>query len=354
MSKKLSALIACLGFVFSNASDIYAAETLNYVALGDSIAAYFGLEKGQGYAELLTEKLVAEGGYTSVSLENLAQSGDDTQDLLAKIEANKTAIADADVVTICIGGNNFLGTLITGMVTPLNLSQETLVSQGYMLFNMDISDEMFALAARELQAPEIQAELAKGIARFRADLPQIITGIRDLAPNAQIYIMTVYNPLEPEHPIYPLLDPVTNQINTMIKAANDVTVVDIYAVFEEHNNTGVKDQLSLGSIDPHPSIDGHRLIANEHYKAITGKDSGDTVEITPIDEESPYITNPASEPITNTADITNTEQAPISTPEKASGAKPENNTDNLIWLISIPVLLLIIVGLLRYMRKMKK
>lgn len=330
--------------------------SVSYVALGDSIAAYFGLEEGQGYAELLADKLVGEGGYASVSLENLAQSGDDTQDLLAKIEDNKDAIANADIVTICIGGNNFLGTLITGMVAPLGLSQETLINQGYALFNMQIADDMFSLAATGLQTPEIQAALAHGIARFRADLPVIISNIRELSPDATILIMTVYNPLEPEHPIYPLLNPVTNQINELIRTADDVTVVDIYAVFEEYNGKGVKDQLSLGSIDPHPSALGQRVIANEHYKAITGWDSDDIVVIIPTENTPPATMPPASEPPVAADEPTDEGVAATSLPSPAavSETAQRDSDDGLGQLIIVLLLSLAALAALCIVLKRRK
>lgn len=356
MLRKTASLILCFCFLFPFAdAAAYAAdeEPVQYVALGDSIAAYFGLEEGQGYAELLADKLIREGGYSQVSLENLAQSGDDSQDLLRKIEENKDIIANADIVTICIGGNNFLGTLVTGMLSPLGLSGRTLESGADYLYNMEISDDLFKLAAGGLQAPEIQASLARGIARFKADLPEIIANIRAIAPSAEIYMMTIYNPLEPEHPIYPLLDPIETQINAMVKGAEDVTVIDAYAAFEEYNGQGLKDWLSLGSIDPHPSVYGQRLIANLHYKAITGKDSDDIVEIDPESTPLPLPAIPAvdeaeNSPATPDTDIIST---PDPTSEPETTPTSEDSNSSFAWLIVILILLVGAVGFYVFRRK---
>ena len=337
--------------IFSGSQYAMAAQNTNYVSLGDSIAAYFGLEKGQGYAELLSDKLVNEGGYGSIQLDNLAQSGDDTQDLLQKIDANRDIISKADIVTICIGGNNFLKTLVEGMTAAVGLTESDLQTQGLDIRSMDLSDERFQIAAKGLQTPEIQAALARGIARFRADFPVIISDINKLAPNAKIYVMTIYDPLAPDQPVYPILDPVEKQMNTIIKATKGITVVDVY---DAYNNFANKPQLSIGGVDPHPSVDGQRLIANLYYKAITGKESSDIVE--PDFTKKPV--NPAIYP---SAEVTQAE--PSTT---ASGTEPEQSqpsataasalgNSSFMWVIMIPVLALVVfAGLFIYRHKRQK
>ena len=344
--KKLTALVLCLLFILPCGTIARAAQTINYVSLGDSIAAGFGLEEGQGYPELLAGKLVKEGGFASVSLENLAHSGDDTQDLLQLIETDKDKIAKADIVTICIGGNNFLGTLVDGMTSALGLTDSDLQEQGIDIGSMDLSDERFEIAAKGLQTPQIQAALAKGIAQFRADFPKIILNIHDLAPNAKIYAMTVYDPLEPDQPVYPILDPVEVQINATIKATKGITVVDAYAAYEDFAN---KPQLSLGGVDPHPSVDGQRVLANEYFKAITGKESGDIVKANAIavgavsPPASVAEATPTEEPVTAqtfASGSTETSNIQMSAVQAAKATATENVGNHIAWLILIPVLIL--------------
>jgi len=83
-----------------------------YVALGDSFPAGFGVG-GISYVNYLAESLKED--YTiKVDVENFAQSGARTDELLSLIRANqtlRTTLMDADLVTIWIGWNDMIYSL---------------------------------------------------------------------------------------------------------------------------------------------------------------------------------------------------------------------------------------------------
>ena len=86
------------------------AETWNYTALGDSLAYGYGATGNYGYVERYRDCLQTDNGIT-VELENLGVSGWTSSDLLDALRKNSTyrdSVSSADVVTINIGGNDFV------------------------------------------------------------------------------------------------------------------------------------------------------------------------------------------------------------------------------------------------------
>jgi lysophospholipase L1-like esterase len=95
---------------------------LKYVALGDSVS--FGLSSVvsldpvtyQGFADMFNAYLKAvKPPGTTVTFRNLSEIGDDSNDLLEKLlydDDFQGELGGADVVTINIGANNLLGTMV--------------------------------------------------------------------------------------------------------------------------------------------------------------------------------------------------------------------------------------------------
>ena len=105
-------------------------KTVNYVALGDSLAAgvYFDKSVGTGYADHIKSDLEFIG--YEVKLDNQGQSGANSGDVLAKLMNNKE-LAIADIITISVGANDVLPALqpLQGpKLTPDKL-QQTVVAR---------------------------------------------------------------------------------------------------------------------------------------------------------------------------------------------------------------------------------
>jgi|GEM_PF-3987563 len=282
----LAAFILAACFIVSSIGKIQVnaeSKNLNYIALGDSIAAYYGVEKSEGYVSLLANMLKSEEEYKSVTLNNFAHSGDDTKDLLKIINKRtaKPVIAKADIITISIGGNNFLKTLTgvfdglgantSAQAIPEGLSESELEKYFFEIIN-SLSERELAAISEVLKMPQVQAKISQGIADFAVDLPKIIETLQKTAPNARIYVMTVYNPLPETSPFFSIVEDLVNRENELIKAASGCSVVDVYSVFNSYESE--KPLLSVGV---HPNLNGHRVIANTHYEAVTGKKSADEV-----------------------------------------------------------------------------
>lgn len=135
-------------------------EAPHYVVLGDSIAFGSGLSNPTA---AVYGKIVADtNGYT---YDNFAIPGHTTQDLMHRMQKKKVkaAIADADIISISIGGNNFLRGNMSALL------YDAIVKEDYTRFD-EIADS------------------------FYEDLQQIIETIRQLNPDAAILLQTIYNP----------------------------------------------------------------------------------------------------------------------------------------------------------------
>ena len=101
-------LIMLLAFILTD-SQVFAA-TWNYTALGDSLAYGTGATNNQGYVDQYKSNLEADN-QVAVNLTNLGIPGWTSTDLLSALKKNavfRSAVAQSDVITIDIGGNDLL------------------------------------------------------------------------------------------------------------------------------------------------------------------------------------------------------------------------------------------------------
>ena len=161
MKKKVLAVLLCAAMLFGVMSvPSFAAERPFYLVLGDSIAFGAGLSNPR---EAVYGKIVADtNGY---EYSNYAVPGHTTGDLLRRMEEEtiKDAIANADIINISIGGNNFLLGNINGLM------YDGIVKEEYSRFDA----------------------IAEG---FYSDLETIVETIRSLNPEAVLIFQTIYNP----------------------------------------------------------------------------------------------------------------------------------------------------------------
>ncbi len=158
------------GQVFAAAS----ADELNYVSLGDSIAEGYGLggyaSKGEtdfvadSYAYKFKNKL--SGKYSNINAISYAKSGDTTADLITKLNdaTIATSLANADIITICIGANDILGPATSNLID-------------FVLYNEDIS-----------------APLNDGLNTFSTNFVTVLNKLYEINPNAKKIFTNVYNP----------------------------------------------------------------------------------------------------------------------------------------------------------------
>jgi lysophospholipase L1-like esterase len=232
---------------------------LVYVALGDSIPdGYYytslwnylaGGTDSYSYIEQFRDTL----GILPANFHDESVSGYNTIDVVNQL-ANTTireAIAQADVITLCIGANEIMD------AAPRTIS-------GLDKYNVDWA----------------QADLGRDA--FEANWITIIDGIETLNPDVTLIVMTVYNPYRTTETLYPTADAYFESttagdlgLNTIIRNtetlydaqlddAFDYRVADVYSAF---NASADKDSLTgfySSFCDPHPNQAGQNLIFATH------------------------------------------------------------------------------------------
>ena len=214
-----------------------------YTALGNSIAFGIGASDHYGYVYYLRDFLTTP--HCCVSLANRAVPGFTSSDLLHQLRNDaptREAVREAKLITISIGGNNFLN-------CP--------------------------------SAPNPPACFAEGVATFVVDWPQILNEIRNcIRARAEILVMTIYNPLRGDDPNFQNLEFFIQQINKVInncesRSIYKYLVVDVHADFLGQFTDGrwkvcTWTHFCEPTPDPHPTNAGHLEIARLHQLVFIG------------------------------------------------------------------------------------
>lgn len=224
MKKKVLSVILCVVMLFSALSiAAFAEDVTHYVVLGDSIAYGSGLSNPTA---AVYGKIVADtNGY---NYENYSIPGSTTQALLVRMENStvKEAIKNADIISISIGGNNFL----LG-----NLSQ--------LLFDSIVKND--------------HTRFDKMADEFYADLDTIVNTIREVNSDAYILLQTLYNPQTGY--VGEAYEQGALRISSKVKeyAENNpekILVVDVASYLTDSDNDFAEDRI-------HPSAIGNEKIA---------------------------------------------------------------------------------------------
>lgn len=236
------------------------------VFLGDSIAAGYGLEgydksdlyHCDSYANIIGNDysaLLAEEGCDFV-MKNDAVSGDTSQDLIDLLDSGDidADLKDSDAVVVSIGGNDILH-IIFSAAEDLGWDK----SAGD--FDFDRINFKDALASLTSMSDEID-EALKG---YETNLVLIEEKLRERT-DGEIYIQTLYNPVEYFSDWKMLVDYADGKIdtfNTIVKdgaekdGKHHYTVIDVGSRFEGQNG----DLTNMADYDIHPNAEGHKVIA---------------------------------------------------------------------------------------------
>ncbi len=237
-----------------------------YLALGDSIPYgeyytnvwnyLFDGTDADSYVEQLSRHLsIASGDFIDASA-----IGHNTVDVLYQIDSLSGVIAEADLITLCVGANDIM-----------DAAERTFY--GLDKYNINWSE---ADAGRD---------------NFELYWPQVIDKIEELNPDATLVVMTVYNPYRESDAYYNLVDPYFSQstggdlgLNHLIAETMaldntrwgdriadsfDYRVVDVYTTFNSYGDQ--KDYLTgfyNRFCDPHPNQAGQDVIFEAHRPVV--------------------------------------------------------------------------------------
>lgn len=241
---KLVALLLSIIIAFSclGVTAFAEEEPVDYLILGDSIAYGAGMVNT---VEACYGKIIADtNGYTYT---NLSIPGITSGVLLTMVsdgEKVRANIEKAEIISISIGGNNFLTNNMVG------LSIDCLVTKNTKSF-----DKIAETYYNELSA--------------------IIEKINELNPDAVILLQTVYNPQDgAAGKVYGLGG---DKINEMIRKydaehPDEIVIVEVAAALNGSSSNFADDKL-------HPSAEGNELIAVTLQEALCSRGLADTQDL---------------------------------------------------------------------------
>jgi lysophospholipase L1-like esterase len=289
------------------AARVHSAEAPAYLALGDSLAFGIGATNpaAEGYVGLVHFELqsVREYAEQGLELENVSQPGATSGDMLepdgqldqaiAKIEERQEETAERDdgvdtqveIISIDIGGNDLLS--LAAADSPCIVDVST---------------------------AECREAITETLGNLQSNLATILGRLRAAAPDAQIYVIDLYNPYSGTGDERELIANVgVQQVNGVIGAVVSdenlrAELVPIYELFVDRGTQWI------ASDGIHPNDPGHRVIAEALMAALQDR------------------------PVAIPADI-----AATPAPETAGNSGAENgdeNSDGIDWLpllIAIPL-----------------
>ena len=229
-------------------------QKLDYLALGDSLAAGQTPDKqlGKGYTDYLANQLnkidrlasfdkrFAVPGYTTTDLLNDLQ----TNVVKPGIDGNNvdihSSIQNAELITIDIGANDLLKQIIIDQTTGALIAD--------------------------------QQKLIAALTGVGENLVAILTQIKTLNPNANVYLMGFYNPfpyasVETKAQLNSLL----NQLNLTIENAGKPFSVTFVPTANSFALNG--PALLPNPQDIHPNKAGYLTLANQFWKTINVKNN---------------------------------------------------------------------------------
>ena len=174
----------------------FADDTPDYLALGDSISAGYGLEDAE--KEVFTALLAEAAGY---DLMNHAVNGNTAEGILRQISDGSLdeAIQEAELITLTCGGNDMMALLYDKTAEIYNATGRTPITPDEVLpILADTLDRRwyFVLcAAQEALDGFAESEaFTAGLAVYEENLTQVITYLTACNPEAEIVVATQYNP----------------------------------------------------------------------------------------------------------------------------------------------------------------
>ncbi|WP_237562938.1 SGNH/GDSL hydrolase family protein [Bacillus dakarensis] len=233
--KSLIMVGALLTLPLSALANVPEKKVIDYVAMGDSLAA--GItpdgDDGLGYPDYIKQRF-EQSQYTINFNNDSAKGGYTTIDLMKDMENEslRDAIKEAELITIDIGANDVLPVLNAFLV--------------------------------QRATPE---DIDRAIENTTANIGEILNEIEGINPNAKVYVMGYYNPMPhilPGH--QPLIEQLLETLNGAIEQVTDIngdTFVPTAKVIAKDPDTYLPNPEDI-----HLSEEGYQQIAKEFWKKI--------------------------------------------------------------------------------------
>ena len=337
----------------------------SYVALGDSISSGYGLEDG---TLSFAQQVAQDNG---LELTNLAQDGETSTSLLDKLQTDRVsaAVAQADIITITVGGNDLMNALYAYLTDAYNQRNPENPTTQEDMKNAVMGGDMGVLTfALEVGPGFSNSEQAtQALADFHTHLTQIVLNICAENPQVQLVVVEQYNPYSyllkelSKNPIFAssaqslcaAFGAGVADINNVIAAVaqqQECWVAKVYDAFETAQENPCNASVSVPvklNLDFHPNEYGHALIAQQVTELLAQQAIVLPEDAVVEDQPQGDVSNPAAPqtptPPVQTQDVFQVQQPP------ATG----DTSDLVIWMILVCITgaCLVVVTILQNRRK---
>lgn len=327
-------------------------EQKRLVALGDSITRGYGLaDDEKSYVEILTE----EGNFKS---DNFAVNGRTStvllEDLQKPSEKEKSALEQADYIVMSIGGNDMLyllDKLVNGALPSDSAENPAETVQNLV----DMAGKLTA------------ENMTSDISYYKSTVEKVINILREMNPNAEIVMQTVYNPFKPIFVVAPIMfadmkddidgayervEGCINGFNTALFELSEkygFKIADVSKDFRESDKKYIN--MSLSNPDIHPNAAGHRRIAEIIEQTI----DPDKTIFTYASVESGNSENSNSSKVENSEKLsTNSGQSVESSKTNTSDSEEMSYTQRILIFVGVMAVISFVITYTRLKRKSRK
>ena len=252
--KKILSILLCVILAFSSFAVIAFAEeeSVDYVVLGDSIAFGAGMVNT---VEACYGKIVADtNGYNYVNYSIPGITSGVLLTMLTDGENIRASVEEAEIISISIGGNNFLTNNIVGLAFD-------------------------CLVKKDLSSFDKIADV------FYDEFCAIMDEINKLNPDAAVLIQTLYNPQDGAAGI--VYADGGNRLNDMIRKYDaehpgEIVIVEVGAALNSDRENFADDKI-------HPSAKGNEVIAVEVLSVLCELGLGENTEPVILNEGLDFL-----------------------------------------------------------------
>ncbi len=230
--------------------------------LGDSIASGYGLSEytaGNNYSASLSFGNMLGAEFDNYR--NFAVDGRTSRQLLDALIVPSGALAnavyDADCVVISIGGNDFLKPMISAIKKAAMGDYELWEA----IFNGEFRAGMLGDYSQRILSSALDAAKQVDVEKTADNIRRCVENIQRVNPDAQIILMTVYDPFSGNALLKAASDVAKERLSIlnagiMALESENVSVIDVNGAFD--GKAG--EYTNINRLDIHPNADGHYRI----------------------------------------------------------------------------------------------
>lgn len=238
------------------------AESRALTVLGDSIASGYGLaeyKSGNNYSAPLSFGNMLGAEFDSYL--NFAVDGRTSRQLLDALKAPNEALAEAvsgaDVIVISIGGNDFLKPMLSAVKSAAVGDYELIAA----IFKGEFRPEMLGEYTQRILNAALEAAKKVDAEQTADNIGRCVKLIEKLNPNAEIILMTVYDPFSGNTLLKAASDAAHERLSIlnagiMALESDNVKVIDVYGAFDGRAG----EYTNINRLDIHPNTEGHYRI----------------------------------------------------------------------------------------------